>query len=686
MIQTITSGQNNQSFIEQFDMSLCSGPSYNTITGDLVLPWGGDGVRGGYDALYLKNSEATSGTAKLTFTLPQNTDANSQVRFEMTTANGQYGSGNYTFNAPDGTTDTHTFSASEHYTWFCNASAGDVIMLTSTDGTSADIVSIIVTYIGSTSDTTKYVNDIILNRMVYNRLYEILDYVTTPNNASVNTGVLVDGSTIVEMIVKLTSTPYNSGRFFSSNDTDTDDPGWGEPGTWGLQWEDTDHKLSVKLLGDIREVRRTPMTANSFVNRKLRYHLTATGYLNIYNSDDSLYYSWDGSSYTDPTATSSTPIKLFFRYGSHEHMQQDQQIYGVKIWKNGELIKDYVPVRQISTNKYGLYDLVNDEFKLNDDSNYNFSGVSKSTPEYIYDNATTLEATHINRIYHKGRIYWGNEPSGHNIDGTSLRPFEIYFDRSITGPGSTLFTGGYPISVTYDSGNYYVDTNLVPNSLVGCFADNSAVTSIIINRLDTSLVTSIENMFQQCTSLQRLDVSNLDTSNVTLMGNLFIGCSSLNSLDLSSWNVSKVVRIWGAFRAMTSLTSIDLSSWNTSSLEKTPHAFYGDSALTSVNLSGWDVTHVNELNYMFYNCSSLITLDLSGWDLSSSLTTNYMFTNCRNVQHVYITTQNTLNKLTNNLRSQGNNYIPSSATIHYDDGTTQCDYVWDGSGWVQSNS
>ena len=53
-------------------------------------------------------------------------------------------------------------------------------------------------------------------------VYEILDYIITPSSSKVNTEVLVDGTTVVEMTCMLRNRAYGNTRFFSSNDTNTD--------------------------------------------------------------------------------------------------------------------------------------------------------------------------------------------------------------------------------------------------------------------------------------------------------------------------------------------------------------------------------------------------------------------------------------------------------------------------------
>ena len=151
-------------------------------------------------------------------------------------------------------------------------------------------------------------------------------------------------------------------------------------------------------------------------------------------------------------------------------------------------------------------------------------------------------------------------------------------------------------------------------------------------------------------------LKGLDTSNVTKMGyNMFENCSSLTSLDLSNLNTSNVTSMRNMFSACSSLTSLDLSNFNTSK--------------------------VTDMGFMFNGCSSLTSLDLSSFDTSKVTDMFHMFLSCSSLKDVYITVEATLMKLTINLTSQGDNYIPSSATIHYN-GT---DYKWQNGAWTPQN-
>ena|GEM_PF-3712707 len=109
-------------------------------------------------------------------------------------------------------------------------------------------------------------------------------------------------------------------------------------------------------------------------------------------------------------------------------------------------------------------------------------------------------------------------------------------------------------------------------------------------------------------NLTEIDLSNWDTSHLTSMHAMFNDCTSLTSLNLSSWDTSHVTRMFGMFANCTSLTSLDLSSWNTSSVTEICTMFFGCSSLTSLDLSGWDTSHVTQSFQMFYDCSNLTTI------------------------------------------------------------------------------
>ena len=132
-----------------------------------------------------------------------------------------------------------------------------------------------------------------------------------------------------------------------------------------------------------------------------------------------------------------------------------------------------------------------------------------------------------------------------------------------------------------------------------------------LENLDTSQVTNMHSMFNDCHSLTSLNLSHFDTSHVTDMFYMFKNCKSLKSLDVSHFNTSKVTDMYGMFEKCKSLTNLDLSHFDTSHVTHMDEMFYDCNVLTSLDLSHFDTSHVVDglnsfdLGLMFYGCGSL---------------------------------------------------------------------------------
>ena len=231
-----------------------------------------------------------------------------------------------------------------------------------------------------------------------------------------------------------------------------------------------------------------------------------------------------------------------------------------------------------------------------------------------------------------------------------------------------------------------VDNGIAPVSTANWFYNSRKLASVNLNKLDTSKVTNMSNMFSSCSSLTSVgnlsgwntsNVNNMNCmfyccnkltsldsifkwniSNVTNIVQMFYNCASLTSLDLSGWNTSKVTNMKAMFSYCYKLASVEgLSKWNTSNVTDMSDMFCGCKSLTSLNLSGWkvsdiycmfrdcysltslnlkgwDTSKVIRMYEMFYNCSSLTSLDISGWNTSRVIEMNHMFFNCNKLASV----------------------------------------------------
>ena len=167
-------------------------------------------------------------------------------------------------------------------------------------------------------------------------------------------------------------------------------------------------------------------------------------------------------------------------------------------------------------------------------------------------------------------------------------------------------------------------TSLVTNTSVL----NSVIVTLDVSNWDTSKVTNMNYLFNECEHLTTLDVSNWDTSKVTNMTYMFEGCKKLTTLDVSNWNTSNVTRMDRMFNGEwvddMALTTLDVSNWNTSNVTNMAYMFDRCEHLTTLDVSNWNTSNVTDMRNMF-RYGPDITLDLSGWDTSKVTSMECMF-------------------------------------------------------------
>ena len=177
--------------------------------------------------------------------------------------------------------------------------------------------------------------------------------------------------------------------------------------------------------------------------------------------------------------------------------------------------------------------------------------------------------------------------------------------------------------------DYINDTKIT--SMIEMFANCTNLTTLDVSNWDTSKVTNMIYMFANCINLQTLDLSNFDTSKVTNMDAMFYNCPNLKTLDVSNFSTSKVTSMKNMFYNCFDLQIIDVSKWNTSNVNDMSNLFENCTNLQTLDVSNWDTSMVTDMNSMFYNCSSLQTLDVSNWDTSKVSYMKAMFQGCSNL-------------------------------------------------------
>ena len=150
---------------------------------------------------------------------------------------------------------------------------------------------------------------------------------------------------------------------------------------------------------------------------------------------------------------------------------------------------------------------------------------------------------------------------------------------------------------------------------------NKKTTLLTVDKLDTSKVTNMEAMFQDCSNLTSLDVSRFDTGNVTTMGNMFQGCSKLTSLDVSGFDTSNVTNMTNMFNGCSGLTSLPITTFgNNTNYSQLYNACHNITSIPTLTITG--PCSLYRLFARSANLPSSITFD---WQTDEEVNVSGMF-------------------------------------------------------------
>jgi len=186
--------------------------------------------------------------------------------------------------------------------------------------------------------------------------------------------------------------------------------------------------------------------------------------------------------------------------------------------------------------------------------------------------------------------------------------------------------------------------NARPTFTYSWFSGMENLTSIEgMANLNTSEVTNMGFMFNNCKSLTSIDLSHFNTEKVTNMIAMFQLCESLTSLDLSHFNTPKLTRMTSMFNSCKSLKILNVSNFNTSNVAYMDMVFQGCEALTSLDVSNFDTRNVTDMDFMFSDCSSLTSLDVSHFNTENVTDMHAMFSLCDSLKSLNLSNFNTEN-------------------------------------------
>lgn len=227
---------------------------------------------------------------------------------------------------------------------------------------------------------------------------------------------------------------------------------------------------------------------------------------------------------------------------------------------------------------------------------------ANATLKFYYDN---------DRNYRQGTTYALNttDKPAWCKDGTNVKVTQVTFDSSFlqARPTSTRsWFEGMPLLTTIDG----------------------------LQFLNTSEVTTMTSMFENCQNLTNLDLSNFCTRNVAWFGSMFKQCYNLKNLNLSSFKTRAAGNMQYMFYDCRSLTTLSLGNFHTTTqLYDISDMFCGCDKLTSLDLSGFNTRAVTQMGNMFRDCSELKTIYVGNkWSTAKAEAYAMMFYGCTSLE------------------------------------------------------
>ena len=252
----------------------------------------------------------------------------------------------------------------------------------------------------------------------------------------------------------------------------------------------------------------------------------------------------------------------------------------------------------------------------------------------------------INIAYFKAavKMLYNYNPSAKKF-GRVANPLTDYHLKHYGVKNVTLWYDTSEKKICWYSGSDIV--KFQPGSMANFFKDFTTLENINLTGFDTSDVTSMAGMFQNCTALTSVTFDtetdaegkyvNFDTSSVEDMAGMFKNCKELyptnGVLNLAGFDTFAVEDMSYMFFACYKLKEIVFGNkWDTSKVENMACMFAGyDSevlhpmSLTTLNVANFDTSNVKYMQYMFYQCKEIERLNVSSWNTQNVENMSYMF-------------------------------------------------------------
>ena len=165
-------------------------------------------------------------------------------------------------------------------------------------------------------------------------------------------------------------------------------------------------------------------------------------------------------------------------------------------------------------------------------------------------------------------------------------------------------------------------------SMMHMFSSSPKLTTVNMIGIKTGSLLDISQMFDGDTSLTDVNLKDLDLSTVTNMIGIVNG-SGVTSVNLDNVDMSALTTLNRAFYGATSLKTLSMKNAKVGNVTDLRGMFDSDSSLTTVDMSGTVMNTLEHIDQMFKDCSSLDIVDISGASLSADVSCGEAFSNAK---------------------------------------------------------
>lgn len=181
------------------------------------------------------------------------------------------------------------------------------------------------------------------------------------------------------------------------------------------------------------------------------------------------------------------------------------------------------------------------------------------------------------------------------------------------------------------------DWNVINVTNLNHFAYNCSKWAIVdVSGWDVDNVTNFGYVFTNVSAASVINVNGWNISKGTIFEGMLQGCSGITSLDLSGWVFKTTVtinitRLLAYCSNITSIGDTNTSGWTNAKFNNVSYVFASCAKLTSISCSNWDVSNVQNFSYFVSDCTLLSSIDVSDWNVSNGTNFIYMFRSCQNL-------------------------------------------------------